>query len=274
MDTARFSPYLRSMRRILVEYLLFLPVIALILLPLHGTGQGAIVQKLTLSQVEELVSHGVPDSTMHTEILRRGLVFTPDPGTVESLRAKGAGPQTLAAIETFFPKANLTDSKQSVPTVGVLPTNFPPPTGYVNDLAGVLSPDVRTQLDRFCNQLDHSQADAQIAVVTIHTLDGADVAGFAKELFNKWGIGHKGTNRGVLVLLAVNDHKYRIAVGTGLESILTDAKAAEIGRGAAPLLHVNDYDRGVSLLVDQLAQFIADEAKVKLNDAPVQPQQR
>jgi hypothetical protein len=261
------------MRRILVEYLLFLPVIALILLPLHGTGQGAIVQKLTLSQVEELVSHGVPDSTMHTEILRRGLVFTPDPGTVESLRAKGAGPQTLAAIETFFPKANLTDSKQSVPTVGVLPTNFPPPTGYVNDLAGVLSPDVRARLDRLCGQLD-SQTEAVIAVVTIHTLDGADVADFAKELTNKWKIGHKGSNRGVLVLLAVNDRKYRIAVGYGLESILTDAKAAEIGRGAAPLLHVNDYDHGVSLIVDQVAQVIADDAKVKLNDAAGQPQQR
>jgi uncharacterized protein len=133
---------------------------------------------------------------------------------------------------------------------------------------------VRVRLDRFCSQLDQSQADAQIVVVTIRTLDGADVADFAKELFNKWGIGHKGSNRGVLVLLAVNDRKYRIAVGYGLENILTDAKAAEIGRGAAPLLHVNDYDGGVSLLVDQLAQFIADEAKVKLNDAPEQPQQR
>jgi hypothetical protein len=242
--------------------------------PRNAAGQQPVIPRLTLSQVEQLVSHGVPDSTMHMEILRRGLAFTPDPGMVESLRAKGAGLQTLAAIETFFPKANLTDSKQSVPTVGVLPTNFPPPTGYVNDLAGVLSPDVRARLDRFCSQLDHSQADAQIAVVTIRTLDGADVAGFAKELFNKWGIGHKGTNRGVLVLLAVNDHKYRIAVGTGLESILTDAKAAEIGRAAAPLLHVNDYDRGVSLLVDQVAQVVADDAKMKLNDAAGQPQQR
>ena len=125
MNTARFPLCLRTMRRVLLSSLLLLPVIAFILLPLYGTGQGVIVQKLTLSQVEELVSHGVPDSTMHTEILRRGLAFTPDPGTVESLRAKGAGPQTLAAIETFFPNANLADSKQSVPTLGVLPTTLP-----------------------------------------------------------------------------------------------------------------------------------------------------
>ena len=100
------------------------------------------------------------------------------------------------------------------------------------------------------------------------------MADYAKDLFNKWGIGHKNTNRGVLVLLAVNDRKYRITVGYGLESSLTDAKAAEIGREAAPLLHVNDYNRGVSLLVDQVAQFIADQFKVKLDDAPGQQQQR
>jgi hypothetical protein len=261
------------MRRVVLLYLLLLPVIALILLPLQVSGQGAIVQKLTLSQVDGLVSNHVPDSTMHTEILRRGLAFTPDPGTVESLRAKGAGPQTLAAIETFFPNTTRTNSISTGSVAGVLPNNFPPPNGYVNDFAGVLSPDARSRLDRFCSQLD-SQTEAVIAVVTIHTLDGADVADFAKELFNKWKIGHKGSNRGVLVLLAVNDHKYRIAVSYGLEGILTDAKAAEIGRAAAPLLHVNDYDRGVSLLVDQVAQVVADDAKVKLNDAAGQPQQR
>jgi len=195
-------------------------------------------------------------------------------GTVESLRSKGAGPQTLAAIEAFFPNPAPTDSKSSGPAAGVLPRNFPAPTGYVNDFAGVLSPDARTRLDRICSQLDRSQAAAQIAVVTIHTLDGADVADYAKELFNKWGIGHKGSNRGVLVLLAVNDRKYRITVGYGLENILADAKAAEIGRGAASLLHVNDYDRGVSSLVDQVAQVIADDAKVKLENAPGQLPQR
>jgi len=253
--------------------LLVMLAVAAMVVSQHAVAQQPAVPKLTLSQVEGLVSNHVPDSTMQTQIQRRGLAFAPTPAIVESLRAKGAGPQTLAAIETFFPKVNLTDSKQSAPTVGVLPQNFPPPTGYVNDLAGVLSPDVRARLDRLCGQLD-PQTEGGIAVVTIHTLNGADVADYAKELFNKWGIGHKNTNRGVLVLLAVNDRKYRITVGYGLESSLTDAKAAEIGREAAPLLHVNDYDRGVSLLVDQVAQFIADQFKVKLDDAPGQQQQR
>ena len=63
-----------------------------------AAGQQTAVQRLTLSQVEELVTHGVPDSTMQTQIQRRGLAFAPTPVIVESLRAKGAGPLTLAAI--------------------------------------------------------------------------------------------------------------------------------------------------------------------------------
>ncbi len=253
--------------------LLVILAVAAMVVSQHAVAQQPAVPKLTLSQVEGLVSNHVPDSTMQTQIQRRGLAFAPTPAIVESLRLKGAGSQTLAAIETFIPNSSHTNSISSGSVAGVLPKNFPPPTGYVNDFAGVLSPDARSRLDRICSQLD-SKAEAQIAVVTIHTLDGTDVADFAKELFNKWGIGHKGTNRGVLVLLAVNDRKYRITVGYGLESSLTDAKAAEIGREAAPLLHVNDYDRGVSLLVDQVAQFIADQFKVKLDDAPGQQQQR
>jgi uncharacterized protein len=132
----------------------------------------------------------------------------------------------------------------------------------------VLSPEAVARLDGICGQLDHSQASAQVAVVTIETLNGADIADFAKQLFNKWGIGPKASNRGVLVLLAVNDHKYRIATGYGLESILTDSKAAEIGRSAAPLLHVNDFDRGVTSIVTQVAQVIDNDAKMTLNTAP------
>jgi DNA-binding beta-propeller fold protein YncE len=87
--------------------LLIVLTVAVILCPQYVSGQQPVVQKLTISQVQDLVSHGVPDSTMHTEILRRGLAFVPDPDTIELLRSRGAGPQTLAAIETFFGKASL-----------------------------------------------------------------------------------------------------------------------------------------------------------------------
>ena len=73
--------------------------LATILWPQCAPGQHPAVPKLTLTQVQQLVSNGVPDSTLSTQIQRRGLAFVPTPATIESLRAKGAGPLTLQAIQ-------------------------------------------------------------------------------------------------------------------------------------------------------------------------------
>jgi uncharacterized protein len=146
--------------------------------------------------------------------------------------------------------------------------DLPKPTDYVSDNAHVLSPEAIARLDRICTQLDHSQANAQVAVVTVRTLDGADAAEYANELETKWKMGRKGTDRGVLVLLAVDEHKRRIEVGYGLEGILNDAKLGDIGREMVPQLRANDFDGAVSLAVDELAQVIATDAKVTLNDEP------
>jgi uncharacterized protein len=83
-------------------------------------------------------------------------------------------------------------------------------------------------------------------------------------------MGRKGSDRGVLVLLAVNDHKRRIEVGYGLEGILPDAKLGDIGREMVPQLRANDFDGAVTGAVSELAQTIATDAKVSLTDgAPV-----
>lgn len=148
--------------------------------------------------------------------------------------------------------------------------DLPKPTDYVSDFAHVLSPEAIARIDSICGQLDHSQANAQVAVVTIRTLDGADPAEFANSLEDKWKIGRKGSDRGVLVFLAVDDHKRRIEVGYGLEGILPDAKLGDIGRGMVPYLRANDFDNAVTLAVGQVGQVIAADAKVSLNDEPVQ----
>jgi len=144
--------------------------------------------------------------------------------------------------------------------------DLPQPTDYVSDYAHVLSPEAIARLDRVCAQLDHSQANAQIAVVTIHTLNGADPAQFAISLFSKMKIGKKGTDRGVLVFLAVDDHKRQIIVGYGLEGILPDGKVGDIGREMVPNLRANDFDAAVILGVDEIAQIIAADAKVTLDE--------
>jgi uncharacterized protein len=145
-------------------------------------------------------------------------------------------------------------------------SQLPKPNDYVNDFANVLSADTVAKLDRVCAELDHSQANAQVAVVTVHNLDGEDAATWANELEDKWHMGKKGSDRGVLFLLAVDDHKYRIDVGYGLEGILNDAKIGDIGRAMVPQLRAKDYDGAVLGATDQLARVIADDAHVTLSD--------
>lgn len=149
--------------------------------------------------------------------------------------------------------------------------DLPKPTDYVSDFAHVLSAQTVAQLDAICSELDHSKANAQIAVVTVHDLNGDDAADFADDLETKWKMGKKGSDRGALVLLAVDDHKYRIEVGYGLEGILNDAKIGDIGREMVPYLRARDYDNALLLAVSQLGNVIATDAGVTLQNEREQP---
>ncbi len=148
--------------------------------------------------------------------------------------------------------------------------SLPQPTDYVSDFAHVLSPEAVARLDAVCAQLDHSAANAKVAVVTVHDLEGDDAADYANQLEDHWKIGDKdkvkGLNRYAMVLIAVADHKYRIEVGYGLEGILPDGKTGDIGREMVPDLKAGDYDGAMTLAVGEIARVIADDAKVTLND--------
>lgn len=153
--------------------------------------------------------------------------------------------------------------------------DMPAPTGYVTDLAGVLSQQSIAQLDQLCTEVDQ-QAHAQIAVVMVKTTEGEDIDQFSIDLATKWKIGPKSSDKGVLLLFATDDHKYRIEVGYGLEGALNDAKAGDIGRAMVPQLRSGDYDGAVTLGVQQVAQVIAQDAGVTITDMPAQeamPQQ-
>jgi uncharacterized protein len=144
--------------------------------------------------------------------------------------------------------------------------------GYVNDFAGTLSEQTRQQLTALCTEVEQ-KTHAQIAVVTIHTLEGLEAADFANRLFQQWGVGHKDDNRGVLILLAVADHKYWIEVGYGLEPILPDGKVGGFGREMVPRLRAGDYNGGVLHLASEIADVIARDRGVALGTMPVSPPQ-
>ena len=143
--------------------------------------------------------------------------------------------------------------------------SLPAPTGYVNDFAGVLQPDTKQRLEDLCTQLDQ-KAKAQIAVVTINKIDSdQSIEEFAVALEEKWKVGAKGTDRGVLMLFVMNPRGGRIEVGYGLEGILNDAKVGDIGRTMSPAARANDYDTAIPIGVNAVAQVIAADAGATLN---------
>jgi uncharacterized protein len=141
------------------------------------------------------------------------------------------------------------------------------PQGYVNDFAGVLSTEAKANLTALCAEVDQ-KANAQIAVVTISSLEGQPVEQFTHDLFTEWGIGPKHADRGVMILIAPNDHKYWTEVGYGLEPILPDGKVGGFGREAIPFFRQNDYSDAVLLITQRIASVIAEDQKVTLDANP------
>jgi uncharacterized protein len=146
------------------------------------------------------------------------------------------------------------------------------PQGYVNDFAGVLGPSAKAQLAALCTEVDQ-KAHAQIAIVTVKTLDGVPVEDFTIDLATKWGVGPKQSSSGVMILLAVNDRAYRIEVGYGLEPILPDGKVGGFFREAVPLLRSSDYDGALMLVTRRVADVIAADRGVTLTGASPRPAQ-
>lgn len=90
-------------------------------------------------------------------------------------------------------------------------------------------------------------------MATIPSLDGAVIEDVAVKTFERWGLGQKGTNNGVLLLIAVKDHRARIEVGYGLEDKLTDALSRRIlETHLFPALRGGDWDGGVTATVDAI----------------------
>jgi uncharacterized protein len=105
----------------------------------------------------------------------------------------------------------------------------------------------------------------------VKTIDGdQSIEEFATALEDKWKVGAKGTDRGLLMLFVMTPRKGRIEVGYGLEGILNDAKVGDIGRSMVPAAQAGDYNTAIPLGVQQIAQVIATDAGVTLtNPAPV-----
>src|SRR5512137_2775108 len=110
-------------------------------------------------------------------------------------------------------------------TAPAWPLNVPPLTGRVVDLAHVLPADVATSLSSEL-EAHESKTSNQVAVLILPSLDGEPLEEFSHHAATSWKLGQKGTDNGVLLLVALRERKVRIEVGYGLEGTLTDLRSA------------------------------------------------
>jgi uncharacterized protein len=141
------------------------------------------------------------------------------------------------------------------------------PTSYVTDLAHIIAPDSNARLEALCLELEQ-KTGAQMAIVTVRSLDGQDVDQYGNDLFKQLGVGNKKDNRGVLLLVAPTERTYRVEVSYGLEPVINDARAGDAGRLMRSYFLQGNYSAGIEAAAWQLAKFIADDRGVTLTATP------
>lgn len=139
---------------------------------------------------------------------------------------------------------------------------IPPPTGFVNDFAHVLTAADAAALDTLAREV-RAKSHGEIAVVTLASLHGQPIRDVATRIGNSWGIGYKGapddpaTNTGVIVLLAPNEHRVWIGTADGARVFLTDSTATSISRSMTPAFQAGSYGPGLRLGVGMIAHAFA-----------------
>ncbi len=138
---------------------------------------------------------------------------------------------------------------------------FPALTGRIVDEAGLLSAADREELTRTLEALEQKSSD-QVVIYTTKSLQGYPIEDFGYQLGRFWGIGQKGTNNGVILLVAPNDRKVRIEVGRGLEPQLTDAMSALIIQNAIlPAFRRGDFPAGIKAGIRDIQDVLLGDAE-------------
>ncbi|MCE5312211.1 MAG: TPM domain-containing protein [Nitrospiraceae bacterium] len=150
------------------------------------------------------------------------------------------------------------------------------PGRRVVDLAGIIDQNAKADIEAYLANLEKATT-AQVVVLTINSLDGEDIEGFSIKTAERWRLGQKGNDNGILITVAVKDRKYRIEVGYGLEQIIPDSLAGSIGRAYfVPEFRQGRYSTGISKAVKEIGSRIAAAQRIELKNASekINPQQQ
>jgi uncharacterized protein len=144
------------------------------------------------------------------------------------------------------------------------------PEGYVSDFSRVIDPSSKAELEEYCSRVERTTG-AEIAIVTLPTLQGEPVEDVANSLFRRWGIGKKkgeSRDQGILLLLVTQDRRSRIEVGYGLEPIIPDGFAGSVLREMRPDLRENRYGPALIAGAHTIGARIAEAKQVSLDSPP------
>ena len=141
--------------------------------------------------------------------------------------------------------------------------DVPPLTGRVVDLAHVLPADVAASLTRDL-EVHETKTSNQVAVLILPSLEGEPLESFSHRVGTTWKLGQKGTDNGVLLLIALRERKVRIEVGYGLEGALTDLRSAHIIRQEiVPRFRSGDLPGGIAAGVQAILGTIEGTYKAE-----------
>jgi uncharacterized protein len=145
---------------------------------------------------------------------------------------------------------------------------FPRPAGAVNDFAGVIPEPYKNRMENLSREV-LEKTGTSIVVATIATIGKNEFNQYVNRLYSDWGIGKKGEDKGVLIVLALKERKVRIETGYGVEGILPDGLVGEIrDRAMIPWLKTGDYGRGLAEGMIAIAAVVAKNADVTLTGSP------
>ena len=148
------------------------------------------------------------------------------------------------------------------------------PTGYVNDFANVIDPASKSALEAYCARVEQATG-AQMAFVTIPSLEGEAIEDVANDIFRNFGIGQKGKDNGVLLLLVSGERRFRLEIGHGLEPILPDGLDGQILLEMRPELRAGQYGPALMQAARRIGDILAQDKGVTIpNGLPRQPRVR
>jgi uncharacterized protein len=141
---------------------------------------------------------------------------------------------------------------------------FPQPRGLVNDFAEVIPLEQEQRIEAVTGEL-HRKTGIPVVVATVSDIGGAEYNEYANRLYESWGIGKKGEDKGVLLFVTVKERKMRIEVGYGSEGVIPDGLAGEVrDRYMIPHLKNDRYGEGLLMGAAAVAQILAKSEGVEL----------